>query len=147
MMLKIKGVTLAAIAVLFVSYADARPIRRASSAPRALAACAVDSPHFAARAQWRMIRADTLSEVVGLRQDLGLSDVPIDSIDYERNEVKCARVVAALNSHYSLTDSTNRLQTVTLISWAGLRSMARVNRNDWALFDSSQTFLKMMTTP
>lgn len=138
---------IAAIAVFFVSYADARPTRLADARLRASSVCVTDSPHFVAREHWRWVRGATLADVVVLRSDLGLSDVPIDSIKYELDEVKCSRVVAALNAFRSPPDTVNGMREVTLVSWGGIRYIAQLSGDDWAVFDSTQTFLRLLTTP
>jgi hypothetical protein len=144
---RINVVSMAAIAVLCVGYADARPTRSADASRRASSECVTDSPRFAARAHWRWVRGATLADVVNLRSSLGLADVPIDSIKYELDEVKCSRVVAALNAFHSPPDTVDGMREVTLVSWGGVRYLARLAGDDWAVFDSTQTFLRLLTTP
>lgn len=147
MMKSINVLGMAAVAALCVGYADARPTRSADATLRASSVCVTDSPYFVARAHWRWVRAATLADVVVLRSNLGLSDVPIDSIRYELDEVKCSRVVAALNAFRSPPDTVNGMREVTLVSWGGVRYIARLSGDDWAVFDSTQTFLRLLTTP
>lgn len=147
MMQRINVVSMAAIAVLCVGYADARPTRSADVSVRASSVCVTDSPYFVARAHWRWVRGATLADVVALRSSLGLADVPIDSIRYELDELKCARVVAALNAFHSPPDTVNGMREVTLVSWGGVRYIAQLSGDDWAVFDSTQTFLRLLTTP
>ncbi|MDP1861001.1 MAG: hypothetical protein Q8K82_20170 [Gemmatimonadaceae bacterium] len=146
-MQKMRVIAFATIAMLFVSYADARPTRLVDAGLRASPVCVTDSPFFVARAHWRWVRSATLEDVISLRSNLGLADVPIDSITYERDEVKCARVVAALNAFRSPPDTVNRMREVTLVSWGGIRYIAKLSGDDWAVFDSTQTFLRLLTTP
>lgn len=142
------ALALAVVVVIGVRSADARANETTGKRERRLLACTVDTPSFSVRAYWRSVRSDTSSDNLTERMANGLVDVPVDSIDYVTDEGKCGTALNALNAINQRGDSTTFRRSVTLISWGGVRYIASLGGGGlehWAVFDSTQAFLWVLT--
>lgn len=145
---RMSTIVLAASAVLAVCIADARASATRESGGTRVSICAVDTPSLSAREYWRTVRSDTSSDILTERTANGLSDVPINSIDYVTDDRKCGAALNALNAINQSGDSTTFRRTITLVSWGGVRYIAPLGGGGlehWAVFDSTLAFQWVLT--
>lgn len=139
---------LAVVTAVAVRFADARASETIGSRDPRSAICTVDTPSFSVRAYWRAVRNDTSTDNLTERTASGLVDVPVDSIEYVTDEMKCSTALNALNAINQSGDTATYRRTITLISWGGMRYIAPLSgggQEHWAVFDSTLAFLWILT--